>query len=116
MKVMHMPNKRPIIVVTMPERLTRVHNRDFLLTIAALLKADRTRIVFDCSQVREIDRAGTDMLLHCVEQVIRQDGELNLSSVPTKILAVLELTCVDRLFEIFQNNADAVESYKGLAA
>lgn len=111
-----MLSRRTIVVVGLPQRLTRAHGRDFLLEIGPLLDVDRPRIVFDCSQVREIDRAGTDMLLHCVEQVIRQDGELTLSAVPAKIMAVLELTCVDRLFEIFQSNSDAVESYKRLAA
>lgn len=56
------------------------------------------------------------MLLHCVEQVIRQDGDLTLACVPAEVMVVLELTCVDRLFEIFASNSDAVESYNGLAA
>jgi anti-anti-sigma factor len=116
MNPVRMASKRTIIVVGLPERLTREHTGSFLIKIAALLNADRTRIVFDCSQVLEIDRAGTDMLLHCVEQIIRQDGELTLSAVPPKIVAILELTCINRLFDMFQNNAEAVESYKRLAA
>jgi hypothetical protein len=56
------------------------------------------------------------MLLHCVEQVIRQDGDLTLAAVPAEIMVVLELTCIDRLFEIFDCNSDAVESYTRLAA
>jgi anti-anti-sigma factor len=99
----------------MPKRLTLMHNRAFLLEVEALLRADRPRIVFDFSQVQKIDRAGTEMLLHCVEQVIRQDGVLTLASVPAEVMVVLELTCVDRLFEIFASNSDAVESY-GLVA
>jgi anti-sigma B factor antagonist len=100
----------------MPKRLTLVHNQAFLREVDALLRADRPRIVFDFSQVQKIDGAGTEMLLHCVEQVIRQDGDLTLASVPPEIMVVLELTCVDRLFEIFASNSDAVESYSGLAA
>jgi anti-anti-sigma factor len=100
----------------MPKRLTRMHNRAFLLEIDALLRADRPRIVFDFSQVQKIDRAGTEMLLHCAEQVTRQDGDLTLASVPAEVMVILELTCVDRLFEIFASNSDAVESYSGLAA
>jgi anti-anti-sigma factor len=93
-----------------------MHNRAFLREVDALLRADRPRIVFDCSQVQTIDGSGTEMLLHCVEQVIRQDGDLTLASVPAEVMVVLELTCVDRLFEIFASNSDAVESYNGLAA
>jgi anti-sigma B factor antagonist len=109
-------SKRTIVVVGLPERLTLVHNRAFLLEIHTLLRSDRPRIVFDCSQVQEIDSAGTEMLLHCVEQVIRQDGDLKLAAVPAEVMVVLELTCIDRLFEIFDRNSDAVESYRRLAA
>jgi len=109
-------NKRAIVVVGLPERLTRVHSQTFLLEIHALLNTDRPRIVFDLSQVQEIDGKGTDMLLHCVRQVIRQDGELMLAAVPAEIRVVLELTCIDRLFQIFESNSDAVESYSRLAA
>jgi anti-sigma B factor antagonist len=111
-----MLSKRAIVVVPLPERLTLMHNQVFLLEIDALLNTDRPRIVFDFSQVQQIDRAGTEMLLHCVEQVIRQDGDLTLAAVPAEIMVVLELTCIDRLFEIFDCNSDAVESYTRLAA
>jgi anti-anti-sigma factor len=94
-------SERTIVVVGLPERLTLMHNQTFLVEIHALLNTDRPRIVFDLSQVQEIDRAGTDMLLHCVRQVIRQDGDLTLAAVPAEIMVVLELTCIDRLFEIF---------------
>lgn len=109
-------NKRTIVVIGLPERLTLMHNRIFLLEIDALLNTDRPRIVFDFSQVQEIDGEGVDMLLHCVRQVIRQDGDLTLAAVPAEIRVVLELTCLDRLFEIFENNSDAVESYTRLVA
>jgi len=111
-----MLSKRTVVVVELPKRLTLMHNQTFLVEIRALLNTDRPRIVFDCSQVQEIDRAGTDMLLHCVRQVIRQDGDLTLAAVPAEIMVVLELTCIDRLFEIFESNSDAVESYTRLAA
>jgi anti-sigma B factor antagonist len=111
-----MLSKRTTVVVRLPERLTLMQNGSFLREMDALLNAERPRIVFDCSQVLAIDRAGTEMLLHCVEQVIRQDGDLTLAAVPAEVMVVLELTCIDRLFEIFESNSDAVESYSKLAA
>jgi anti-sigma B factor antagonist len=108
--------KRTIVVVELPERLTRRHNQTFLREKHALLNTDRPRIVFDFSQVREIDEAGMDMLLHCVRQINRQDGDLTLAAVPAEIRVLLELTCIDRLFEIFESNSDAMESYTRVAA
>jgi len=112
----NMTGKRTIAVVDLPKRLTLRHIQPFLLGIGDLLNTDRPRIVFDLSQVREIDGAGTDMLLHCAEQVLRQDGSLNLASVPAEVMVVLELTRMDRLFEIFNSRAEAVEHLAGIAS
>lgn len=103
------------MVIELPASLTTAYVRRFLRGIQVLLRTDRPRIVFDLSRVQEIDRAGTEMLLHCVEQIIRQDGELGLACVPPEIMVVLELTCIDRLFEIFASNSEAVEKLSGIA-
>jgi anti-sigma B factor antagonist len=103
--------ERAATVVEMPERLTLGHIRPFLLRKNTLLKADRPRLVFDFSHVREVDSAGVEMLLHCMEQVTKQDGDLKLAAVPAEAAIVLELTCIDRLFEIFTTTAEAVNSF-----
>lgn len=99
------------IVVELPERLTLGHIQAFLYRKNGLLKADRPRLVFDFSYVREVDSAGVEMLLHCMEQVIKQDGDLKLAAVPAEAAIVLELTCIDRLFEIFETTTEAVKSF-----
>src|SRR5258708_26991234 len=103
-----MKGKKSVSVVDLPKRLTLRHIQPFLFGIGELLNTDRPRIVFDLSQVREIDGAGTDMLLHCAEQVLRQDGSLNLASVPAEVLVVLELTRMHRLLAIFSSRSEAL--------
>jgi anti-sigma B factor antagonist len=106
-----MNNQRAVTVVELPERLTLGHIQAFLLGKNALLKADRPRLVFNFCSVREVDSAGVEMLLHCMEQVIKQDGDLKLAAVPAEAAIVLELTCIDRLFEIYETTTEAVGSY-----
>jgi len=81
--------------------------------IAPLFKDDRPRIVFDFSQVHQIDSAGVDMLLHCVEEAMKRDGDLKLAAVPPESAEILELTRVDRLFEILDTVEEAVHSFDG---
>jgi len=107
----NMKPERAALVIELPERLTLGQIQAFLLSCNALLNADRPRLVFDFSNVREIDSAGVEMLLHCMEQVTKQDGDLKLAAVPPEAAIVLELTCIDRLFEIFEAISDAVESF-----
>lgn len=102
---------RPVIVKRMPERLNQKQARIFLRDIQPLLNTDRPQLVFDCAQIRQMDAAGVDMLLHCMAEVMKRDGELKLASVSPQAAVVLELTRTDRLFEIFETSGDAVRSF-----
>jgi anti-sigma B factor antagonist len=109
---MDMSKERPVVVMQLPERLNLPGIQRFLREVEPLLQADRPRIVFDFSQVQQLDSAGVEMLLHCMEKVMKQDGDLKLAAVPPKSAVILELTRVDRLFETFQKTSDAIESFQ----
>ncbi len=106
-----METNRPVLVKRMPERLKHRQVREFLREIEPILNTDRPQLVFDCSQVAEIDAAGVELLLHCLATVMRQDGDLKLASVPPRMAVILEMTRTDRLFEIYLVSSDAVLSF-----
>jgi anti-anti-sigma factor len=106
-----METNRPVLVKRMPERLKHRQVREFLREIDPILNMDRPQLVFDCSQVTEIDAAGVELLLHCLGTVMRRDGDLKLASVPPRMAVILEMTRTDRLFEIYQASSDAVLSF-----
>ena len=106
-----MPNRRPVIVKQLPARLGREQAQALISQLDTVLRSNQPRIVFDLSQVRRMDSAGVDMLLKCLQEVMRRDGDLKLAAVSSESAIVLELTRVDRLFEIFETTADAVESF-----
>ena len=106
-----METSRPVVVKRAPERLNLKQARIFLREVQPFLTADRPQIVFDCSAVRQLDAAGVDMLLQCMVQVMRRDGDLKLASLSPQAAVVLELTRTDRLFKIYDNTADAVRSF-----
>ena len=58
-----------------------------------------------------MDAAGVDMLLQCMAEVTKRDGDLKLASLSPQAAVVLELTRTDRLFEIYESSADAVRSF-----
>lgn len=106
-----METSRPVIVKRMPDRLNQKQARMFLRDIQPLLNTDRPQLVFDCSLIRQMDAAGVDMLLHCMAEVMKRDGELKLAAVSPQAAVVLELTRTDRLFEVFETSGDAVKSF-----
>ncbi len=106
-----METSRPVIVKRIPERLNMKHARKFHQEVRPFLQSDRPQIVFDLSQVKQIDAAGVDMLLSCMSEAMRRDGDLKLAGLSPEAAVVLELTRTDRLFEVYENSTDAVRSF-----
>ena len=106
-----METSRPVVVKRMPARLNLREARQFLKDVDPFLNSDRPQIVFDMSLVEQIDSAGIEMLLHCMAQAMRRDGDLKLAAVSPRASVMLELTRTDRLFEIYQTSTDAARSF-----
>lgn len=105
---------RSVVVQQLPERLTVGFTQQFFREIESQLKTDRPYLVFDFSHVRQFDSSGVQMLLYCMEEVMKRNGDLKLAALPSGPAVMLELTRVDRLFEIFEDVQDAVESFHRL--
>jgi anti-anti-sigma factor len=95
----------------MPDRMNHRQAKVFLREVQPFLLCDRPQVVFDLSQVRQLDAAGVDMLLHCMSEVMKRDGDLKLAALSPQAATVLELTRTDRLFEIYETSSDAVRSF-----
>src|SRR6202795_676389 len=106
----------PVVVMQMPEQLNSEATRTFLQDMEPLLDTHRPRIVFDCSQVRYMDSAGVEMMLHCLEEAMKRDGDLKLAALSPESEVVLELMRVARVFEAFATSDDAVRSFNAVPA
>ena len=104
-------NNHPVVVKRIPNRLNARQARTFMLEMDKLVNSDRPQLVFDGSQVMQIDAAGVEMLLHCLSRTIRHDGDLKLAAVSPQMEIVLQMTRTDRLFEIYDSVSDAVLSF-----
>lgn len=106
-------SSRPVVVKRMPERLNARTTREFLHDVQPFLTTDRPQLVFDLSQVKQLDAAGVEMLLRCMSQAHKRDGDLKLASLSPQAAVVLELTRTERLFEVYETSTDAVRSFSG---
>lgn len=106
-----MSSVRSVIVKNLPEKLTAGNTDRFFAEVEPILERDRPRVVFNLSNVSHFDYAGVAILLTCIEEVLKKNGDLKLAAVPALCLTILELTGVDRLFEIFENTSDAIKSF-----
>jgi len=106
----------PVIVMQLPEQLSNGCVKPFLEELQPLLENDRPRVVLDCSQIRQIDSAGVEMLLHCMEEAMKRDGDVKLAALSPESEVILELMRVSRLFETFDTTAEAVQSFHAVAS
>ena len=106
----------PVIVIQVPEQLHAAEVFNFMREMGPLLESHRPRIVLDGSQVRSIDSAGVEMLLHCLEEALKRDGDLKLAALSPQADVILELMRVARVFEAFQTSEEAVRSFTTIPA
>ena len=106
-------NSRPVVVKRMPERVNARSAREFWRDVQPFLTVDRPQLVFDLSPVVQLDAAGVEMLLRCMSEAHKRDGDLKLAAPSEQAAVVLELTRTERLFEIFETSVDAVRSFSG---
>jgi anti-sigma B factor antagonist len=106
-----MSPSKSVKVQKLPERLTVGRTDRFLEEVKPMLEDDRPRVVFDFSEVRYFDSAGVAVLLMCIEEALKRNGDLKLASLPSASAALLRLTGIDTLFEIFDSVRDAVTSF-----
>jgi anti-anti-sigma factor len=107
----NMTSGRHVAVKHLPERLSVKQGRGFFREVEPFLQADRPRVVLDCSKVRHLDSAGIYVLLRCLEEAMKRNGDVKLAAIPPGAAAILEHTRAGRLFEAFDNTADAVNSF-----
>ena len=102
---------RTVTVKYLPEKLGIKQRWTFFRELKESINADRPRIVLDCGGLRRVDRYAIHMLLRCLEEVMKRNGDVKLAAVPPAARPILTRTGVSRLFEIFDTTSEAVNSF-----
>jgi anti-sigma B factor antagonist len=103
--------KRPIAVMQLPERLGKKEARNFTREVNRHMDMTRPYLVLDCSNVRHLDKSLVYLLLGCLEEALKRNGDVKLVGIPLPTDAMLGPTGANRLFEVFDTTADAVNSF-----
>jgi anti-sigma B factor antagonist len=103
--------KRAVEVRQLPERLSGKQERISLCEIQSCLDVDRPRLVLDCSNLPQLEKPVIHLLLCCLEEALKRNGDIKLAALPAGAQEVLRPTGVDRLFDIHETVANAVNSF-----
>lgn len=108
--------KRAVVVKRLPEIRSMKQGRIFLREMQSCMNVDRPRVVLDCSSGRQLDRSVIYVLLCCLEEAMKRNGDVKLAALPAGAETILELNGVHRLFDIHDTTAGAVSSFHQLPA
>lgn len=75
------------------------------------LAAGKTRILVNLKDVTHIDSSGIGELVACYTSVKRRGGSMKLENLPPKINDILQVTQLITVFDVFDNEAEAIASF-----
>lgn len=100
-----------LIVKPVPATMERKSQRAFVQALALEMSEYRPRVVLDCSGREAIDRATIFLMLCCLEEALKRNGDVRLAGISPAARAMLEDCKADRLFQMFSSKTEAIESF-----
>src|SRR5687767_15259536 len=79
--------------------------------ISQNLNEGKNKILLDMSGVTTIDSSGIGELVGSYTTVTNRGGKLKLLHLPPKVTDLLQVTQLITVFEVYENEQDAVQSY-----
>ncbi|HEY0003259.1 MAG TPA: STAS domain-containing protein [Pyrinomonadaceae bacterium] len=84
--------------------------------IRRLIEEGRRKLLLNFSEVKYIDSSGIGELVSSSVILNRAEGQLKLLKIPEKVEEVLALSNILSIFEIYDDEAKALEDYSGADA
>lgn len=75
------------------------------------LQSGRTKILLNLKGVTHIDSSGIGEMVGCFTTVARRGGAMKLVNLPAKINDLLQVTQLITVFDVFDNEAEALASF-----
>jgi anti-sigma B factor antagonist len=79
--------------------------------IDQVLSHEPARVVVDLREVHFLDSTGLSTLVQGMKRSREANGELRLCGLQQPVRMIFELTRLDRVFEIFSTQEEAVEAF-----
>jgi anti-sigma B factor antagonist len=102
---------RSVTVLGLPERFSAEAGQRFLYELEGCMLAGRPYLVLDCSRAGNLDKPLAAVLLHCLEEAMKRNGDVKLACLSLRESSALVLAGAVRLFEVFDTVEDAIRSF-----
>ena len=103
---------KTVVVKELPARLDHQVETAFLDELRMVMKVDRPALVLNCSRIREMDISAIHLLLCCLEEAMKRNGDVRLAAVSPAVKESLRGLGIDQLFRIFETSEQAAQSFQ----
>ncbi len=107
-----MTEEGDIVSLTVEEERMDAHNSgDLKEQMLQLFDEGKCNLVIDLNAVRFIDSSGLGALVSGFKNASAREGNLKLCCLQPQVRSMFELTRLHRVFEIFANSEEALDSF-----
>jgi anti-sigma B factor antagonist len=103
---------RAVSVVQLPKTINGEAERLFFAEMRDVASTDRPRIVLNCANLVEVSLEAIRLLLACLEEAMKRNGDVRLASLPGTSKAILQSAGMERLFRMFDTDIEAIKSFQ----
>lgn len=114
MNRLHIVDHKDIKIVSFIENkiLDEANITEIGAALTSLVEArERPKMMLDFQNVDHLSSAALGMLINVNQKIKLQSGELRLVNIKPQIIEVFMITRLNKLFKIFPNREDALESF-----
>ena len=100
------------VIKQYPQTFLANQSEDFKNYLYANCTDEAPKLVIDLSHVKYMDSSFIGALVAGLKHVLTKHGEMTLVNVQSDVLALFELTRLDKVFKIYSTVTDAIKSLK----
>jgi anti-sigma B factor antagonist len=104
--------RSPVALLQVPDEIKPRQEHVFLSELKSRMHTARPRIVLDCSKLRRVDKPTIHLLLCCLEEALKHNGDVRLAAIPARESESFGRSGLEGLFEVFDTIPDAVHSFQ----
>jgi len=100
-----------VVVLTVEGEINFNSSPDFRKAFIKVLDSKAQKVVINLAKVDYVDSSGLATLVEALQKIKGVGGKLRLANLSTKVKSLFEITKLEKLFEIFPSEEEALKAF-----